>query len=756
MLLSKSLNQMEKIIAFSLVLPESYLKAAILVSLLSVLVLIGIFFYLNHYTKRRYFTIWACGWMFYTIWLVLSFYIQGKEEGPFMLMLRQWCISIVASLFFWGSARFLGNHVGQRLVALFIGFLLVWSYVGAYYLDNYWQVRLPIYTLICLTSWRIAHCFLLYRKRHKFIGAGLLSFGFIFWGLFHILYPIMQRYPELHVSSYFLSAVIQLFIAVSMIVLVLEESRKAREKAIRNIIEESKQNENLKVAVALTEERYRSLFEQAAEGILIVDVDSLNFIDINRVGARILGIEKSEAPNHCLKDFCCADEKKVSEFKSGLEWFSFLTQQRPLYIRRKNGSVIATELDGSIVSIGDRKAFQIFLREMTERYMLEQQLRQAEKLSALGQMISGVAHELNNPLSVIKGFVEVILRHHELQPNTRVDLEKVLKECDRAESLVKNFLTFARERQLRREPVNINSIIESVMETRRFTTQISQVSVNYELDNNLPVTSADPDQIRQVLVILVNNALQAMEKSPPPHILTLRTSVYDGTIKVEVQDNGPGVPPHLETKIFEPFFTTKEVGTGTGLGLSLAHSILAEHRGKIYHRRPKEGGACFVFEIPIVKPEALQKPNGQESIVEEIKKPSFPAKVLLVDDEKNVLDMVSEMLSLTGYVPIMCNSATEALEILDKQEFHVIISDIKMPEMDGKRFYEVLRNRKPEYEKRVIFLTGDTIGEETQMFLKSTGARYIQKPFQIATIQAAIEEKLAGLNLRPHQDTQAS
>lgn len=588
------------------------------------------------------------------------------------------------------------------------------------------------------------------------IGAGLLSFGFVLWGIFHILYPIMQRYPELHVSSYFMSAIVQLFIAVSMIVLVLEESRKVREKAVRNIMEENKKNEFLKVVIASTEERYRSLFEQAAEGILIVDIENMNIIDINRVGARILDIQKTDAANYCLKDFCCVDEKMVSTLKDGLEWFNYLTQQRPLYIRQKNGSIVATELDGSVVNFGEKKAFQIFLREMTERYRLEQQLRQAEKLSALGQMISGVAHELNNPLAVIKGFIEVILKHHDLQPQTRTDLEKVAKECERAATLVKNFLTFARERQPRREPVKINDLIESVMELRRFTTKISQVTVNYEFDNNIPMTMADPGQIQQVVGILVNNALQAMEKCPPPHILTLRTSTFNGTIRVEVQDNGPGVPPHLETKIFEPFFTTKDVGTGTGLGLSLAHSILAEHKGRIYHRRPKEGGACFVFEIPIVEPEIIQKPQTEEGIAAEVKQPSFPAKILLVDDEKPVLEMVSEMLTLTGYVPTMCNSALDALEILNKQEFHVIISDIKMPEMDGKRFYEVLRARKPEYEKRIIFLTGDTIGEETQAFLKTTGARYIQKPFQIATIQGAIENTLEELNLRPHQDKPTS
>ncbi|MCX7872511.1 MAG: response regulator [Verrucomicrobiae bacterium] len=747
---------MDTIGEFSLILPDYYLRATILISLLSVWVLIGIFFYLNYYTRRRYFTIWAGGWLFYAIWLTLSFYVQEANETPLLLMLRQWCICAVAVSFFWGSARFLGNHVSQRLVALFLAFLLVWSYVGAYHMEDYWQARLPIYSLIFLASTRISYCFLLYRKRHSFLGAGLLAFGFFLWGVFHITYPIMLKIPELHTTVFFISTIVQLFIAVSMIILVLEEARVVKERAVRNVIEEGHQTEVLKNAVVSTEERYRSLFEQAAEGILITDIDELKIVEINRTGAQILDIQQSEAKNYSLKEFCCVDEKQSDSLKDGFEWFNYLTQQKPLYLRKKCGSVVATEVDGSIVIYGKQKALQLFVRELTERFRLEQQLRQAEKLSALGQMISGVAHELNNPLAVIRGFLEVILNHHQLQPQTRTDLEKVVRECDRAVSLVKNFLTFARERHMRREPVNINQIIQSVMELRKFTTRISNVSVNYELDKALPETMADPDQIQQVLVILINNALQAMEKSSPPHCLRLRTSVDNSVIRIEVQDNGPGVPPHLEEKIFEPFFTTKEVGTGTGLGLSLAHSILTEHKGKIYYQRPKNGGACFVVEIPIVISQNTPRPETIEKENMKIGRASFPAKVLVVDDEKSVVDMMSELLTLMGYVPTICNSAIDALEIINKQHFHVVLSDVRMPEIDGKQFYEILRTRKPEYEKRVIFLTGDTVSEDTQNFLKSTGTLHIQKPFRIASIQEAIEKTLAQINLPQPQNTQAS
>lgn len=746
---------MQAISDFIFVLPSQSLKAALLVSLLSVWVLIGIFFYLNYYTRRRYFTIWATGWLFYAIWLTLNFYSIDWRETNFLLMLKQWGISATASMFFWGSAVYLGNKINQRVVALFVLFLFVWSYFGAYHLTDYWQVRMPIYTLICLASLRISWCFFLYRQRHPYVGAGLLAFGFFLWGIFHIIYPIMQRINELHTASYLISAIVQLFIAVAMIVLVLEEARNIKKRILTHIFDAQSETNFLKKTVARTEERYRTLFEQAAEAIVIADAQDLKIIDLNKAAERLLDIHSTEeARKYSLREFCCIDEKQTSSLKNGEDWANFLFRQRPIYLRQKNGAIVVAEMEGSIVNFGEKRAFQIFIRELTERARLEHQLRQAEKLSALGQMISGVAHELNNPLSVIKGYLEVILKHHDLKPNTREDLEKVAKESDRAANLVKNFLTFARERELRREPVNLNDIIKQVMELRRFTTKIAQVEIQYELEPRLPITMADPEQIQQVIVILVNNALQAMEKSSKPSRLILRTSVVDENIRVEVQDNGPGVPPHLEDRIFEPFFTTKEVGTGTGLGLSIAHSIMAEHKGRIYHKRPSTGGACFVFELPIIKPE-FPMPLSPEVKSAQTKPASYPANVLVIDDEPAVADMLGEILRLIGYVPTMCNSASDALAILGQKEFDIILSDYRMPGMDGRQFYEVLKVQNPEYARRVIFLTGDTINRETQEFLTSTGNLHLPKPFQMSTVQDAIEKVLEQIKARQLEGKQA-
>jgi hypothetical protein len=215
------------------VFPREYLQAAMLVSLLSVWVLVGLFFYLNRYTRRPYFNIWTAAWLFYALWLTLSLNLHNDLETGLILMFKQWCISAAAVFLLWGSASFLQIAAHQRLFGLFLGFLLVWSYVGAYHLINPWQIQLPIFGLIGLASILTAVSYYRLRCRNpRYLGAGLLAFGFVCWGLYMAAYPFFKASNQLVSSGFFISAVLQLFIAVSMIVLVLEEARASHERVL--------------------------------------------------------------------------------------------------------------------------------------------------------------------------------------------------------------------------------------------------------------------------------------------------------------------------------------------------------------------------------------------------------------------------------------------------------------------------------------------------------------------------------------------
>ncbi len=719
---------------------REYLKPAIIISLLSVWVLVGLFYYLNRYTKRRYFTTWTVAWMFYAVWLTLSLSLQNAPDKPMLLMFKHWCICISAVFLLWGSARFLNQQVQQLQVGLFMAFLLLWSFVSSFYLDDSLYAQLPIFGLIGLTSLITAFCFLQFRMRQPYIGAGLLSVGFTLWAANMIVYPFLQGSEYLVTSGYFISAVVQLFIAVSMIVLVLEEARTRNELALQQMRTHKSETEVLESRIASTEERYRSLFDQASEGIVITTTEDMRVMELNQTARRLLGVAKSDSLPQPLCTFLELGESKPRP-NDGPEWFSALRQCRQVKITRRDGSSAAAEVDGAVIKFDGRPAYQFFIRELTERTRLEQQLRQAEKLSALGQLISGVAHELNNPLAVIKGYLELVLDRHDIAQNTRTDLQKVASEANRAAKLVSNFLSFAREQPAMQRMTNLNELVQRVAELRRFDLRIASVDLVLELDPDLPQTLADADQMQQVLVNLVTNGIHALMDVELPRRLLISTKVQNGNIVLVVQDNGPGVPADYISRIFEPFFTTKEVGTGTGLGLSIAHSILADHHGRIYYEDATPRGARFIMEMPIREgaPEVaapaakVEKDNGKQSITN-----PENVRILILDDERAIAELLGEMLGLLGYQSELCHNGHQALEVLGEENFDVVLSDFRMPMMDGQEFYKRAIKLKPSMARRFVFLTGDVVSEDTRDFLESTGNPHIAKPFQLNKVEEAV------------------
>ena len=272
-----------------------------------------------------------------------------------------------------------------------------------------------------------------------------------------------------------------------------------------------------------TEERYRSLFDQASEGIVIAAAEDLRILELNQTAQRLLGIGDSDPTQQTLNTFCQVKAQAQPSPASGQDWFGVVCRQRQVNLVRRDGGATPAEVDGAPIHFEGQPAFQFFIREMTEHARLEQQLRQAEKLSALGRLISGIAHELNNPLAVIKGYLELILSRHELNVQTRADLEKVAHESHRAAKLVSNFLSFAREQPVHRQKTDINALIRRVTELRQFDLRGAGATITLDLDSALPPTQADPDQIEQVLVNLVNNALHALANSSPPGHLRIST-----------------------------------------------------------------------------------------------------------------------------------------------------------------------------------------------------------------------------------------
>ncbi len=223
-----------KLETFNLIFPEQYLRAALLVSLLSVWVLVGLFFYLNRFTRRQYFSVWTAAWLFYALWLTLSVGQRGNAAmGSWLFMIKQWCISISAVFLLWGSLSFLGMPVRQTLFGLFMVFLMLWSFVSRHYLASAFEMEMPVFILLGSGSLFASSCFFRLRKRLPYVGAGMLSLGFLLWGVYLATYPVAQADGSLQSAGFFAAAVLQLFIAVSMIVLVLEEVRHKAEQLVR-------------------------------------------------------------------------------------------------------------------------------------------------------------------------------------------------------------------------------------------------------------------------------------------------------------------------------------------------------------------------------------------------------------------------------------------------------------------------------------------------------------------------------------------
>jgi PAS domain S-box-containing protein len=591
------------------------LRAGLFISLVSVWLLVGVFSYLNYYTRRKYFSIWTTAWLFYALYLTLCYslfwhYGNFRDEPWWATMFKQWCIGVAAVFMLWGSLRFLGKRIRQLSLGLFLCFLMVWSFVANFPSSNEaaldksgrLALQMPIFVLIGAASAVTVWGFLQYRRKRQYLGAGLLCFGFLFWGLFVASYPFLESLSDYMSIGFFVASVLQMFIAVNMIILVLEQIRHLKEKrAAQQLKSKEREQEVLQTRISLTEERYRHLFEQSSEPIVITTRDDLRIICLNEAASRVLGMSQTEAHEQCLATLLQTQPVSSARDSGHQAWFESVCRRRFQQIRRKDGSLIDVEVAGSAIEFAGETAFQFYLREVTEISRLEQQLRRAEKLSALGQMISGVVHELNNPLSVSGGLLELILMDKDLPQTTRDRLKIAAAEHKRASRMMRNFLSLAREGGPDKEKVNLNDVVQNVLELRRSEFIKAKVELTVELGPELPAVMASLDQLQQVLIILINNALQAMEGSGKLNRLRVVTRQEPGRVVLLMEDSGPGVPLHLRSKIFEPFFTTKPAGIGTGLGLSVAHTYLMEHRGRIFCEESPLGGALFAIELPALE-----------------------------------------------------------------------------------------------------------------------------------------------------------
>lgn len=518
------------------------------------------------------------------------------------------------------------------------------------------------------------------------------------------------------------------------------------------------ENARLYEQVKQSESRYRDLFDNANDLIFTLD-SRFNIRSINKVGPTITGYAYDDLIGRPLRDMIFDDawasvERRIANVLRGQ-----IVPPFELQFRRRDEETVLLEVSARLIRDGNRsEAIHCIARDLTERRRLEEQLIKAEKLSAIGQLVAGVAHEVNNPLTSISGYTQLMLRDKNLPPSVREDLQHINTQAERAARIVQNLLMFAREHKPQRTLVDINQVLRSTLALRAYQLRVDNITVVTDFAPDLPPTVADPHQLQQVFLNLINNAHQAMTERGDKGTLTLRTSVaqYVGEdgheeswIRVAVNDTGIGISPRNLSRIFDPFFTTKPIGQGTGLGLSICFGIIQEHGGRIRAESEVGVGTTMYVELPLthayeMAPETTNAPSS--TVVEEAtdaEEASQGAAILVVDDEEAVSELLARLLTDLGHRPTTVASGEAALEALARQPFDLILTDIKMPGMTGFELYQHIKQRDLHLAQRIIFITGDTITASTQARLAQTGNPYIAKPFAIERLEALVNACLA-------------
>ena len=412
-------------------------------------------------------------------------------------------------------------------------------------------------------------------------------------------------------------------------------------------------------------------------------------------------------------------------------------------------------------SIGRQLGRVEIYRDLTAQRVFQSRLLQTEKLAALGQMVSGIAHELSNPLTTILGYAQRLLVRQDPAARSE-EARQIYQEAERASTILRQLLLNARETVPERRLVSLNQVATRAVELARFSLAAEKIRVETDLDPALPFVQGDPGQLQQVLMNLLSNAQHALEQQDQGGFIRLRTRrIGQRRVLLEVEDNGPGIPQAIQARIFDPFFTTKPPGVGTGLGLSIVLSVVREHGGQVHVISPPQGGAKFQIEMPAAS--ERQQADALTLVVPERKNalpqalPFFAAaadrraapfesreapRVLVVEDEPTVARLIADVLEDEGMEVDVLLDGREALDRAARESYDLVICDMKMPGLDGRHFHKSLQRAKNPLRERLLFVTGDVIAAQTREFLERNRLPYVAKPFRVEELMEKVREVL--------------
>ena len=522
------------------------------------------------------------------------------------------------------------------------------------------------------------------------------------------------------------------------------------------------------------EAELHNVLEWVEEGVLLFDEDE-NIRAMNTRFAQIAGLAPGEA-EHCTS----LEELLTKLAERAAEPERFAGQWRKLSRGAEDGVREEVQLARPVPRVLERAARPVLgnagrrlgrveiYRDLSAQRVFQSRLLQTEKLAALGQMVTGIAHELSNPLTSILGYAQRLLLRNDSIGRTQ-ESRQIYQEAERASAILRQLLFSARESRPERKRMVLNQVVHGAMELQRFALAAEKISLDLDLDPVPPFVWADSGQLQQVLMNLIGNARQAIQERGSGGTIRLRTARSDaGRVLLEVSDDGPGIPETILARIFDPFFTTKPAGIGTGLGLSIVLSVVREHGGRVSVSNRPEGGVVFSIELPVAPAETVEigRPSAlpgekimlaQDStgaaLPEDLSTPAAPApavarrdrtgtRVLVVEDEPTVARLIADVLEDEEMSVDVLLDGREALERAAREPYDLVICDMKMPGIDGQHFYKSLVRAQNPLRGRFLFVTGDVIAAHTQEFLERNRLPHLAKPFRMEELTEKVHRVL--------------
>ena len=495
--------------------------------------------------------------------------------------------------------------------------------------------------------------------------------------------------------------------------------------SLRDITNEQRASD----AIARSEARYQRLVETAPDAIFTVDMDA-RFTSVNRAFEHAVGRSRSELEGQRFTEVLADSPRRVAE-ELFRETAAGRRAQAEIRYRDTQGELCTGSVTATpVIEDGEIRGCLGIIRDVTGERRLADQLLQREKLAAVGQLVSGVAHELNNPLAGVLAFAQLLEAAPGSAEEQREAIRAIHKEAKRAARIVSNLLLFARERDPERTRTDLNAVMLDALELRRYVLRTQQVEVVTELDPGIPAVWADPFQLQQVVLNLITNAEYALKGVDHAKSITLRTWRANNRVYASVADNGTGIRAEVIDRVFNPFFTTKEVGEGTGLGLSISHGIIRQHGGQISVESVPGEGATFLIDLPL-SPLANPKPESDPATA---RRGSASSAFLIVDDEPSIRRALSRYLAREGHAVDTASTGDEALSHMASRRYDAILLDLRMPDTAGRVVYERLLEEDPEHAARVVFATGDAESETARKFLREAERPYVSKPFMLPAV----------------------